>query len=157
MAISFLGRVVGAAQGMLHLVNGEGEQATQHASSQAYHPATPEQLVVKAEGQEAAARVHQVLAGLAGEAPLSSAISALRPELAEVLPFGEDDQDLINWLMLYKHFKDALANDGTLDATERAALFAELASNIGAGEVVKGWVDGLVGKLTGKPAPKGKK
>ena len=150
MAISFLGRVVGAAQGVLHLVNGEGEEAKKAASSQAYHPVTPEQLVVQAEGQDAAGRVHDVLSALSGQTNLSTALAAIKPELSECLCPSEDDQDLLNWLRLYKHFKEALANDGKLDAGEFSSLLAEMGVASGVGDLAKGWIDGLVSKVTGK-------
>lgn len=149
MAISLLGRVVGATQGVLHLVNGEGEQAKEFASTQAYHAVTPEQLVVKAEGQEAAGRVHDVLSALAGEAPLAAAVKAIKPELADCLCPTEDDADLLNWLRLYKHFKEALANDGKLDAVEMSSLLAEMGAASGASDLAKSWLDGLVSKITG--------
>lgn len=150
MAISLLGRVVGAAQGVLHLVNGEGEQAKEHAASQAYHPVTPEQLVVKAEGQEAAGRVHDVLSALSGQGSLGAALTAIKPELSECLCPSEDDQDLLNWLRLYKHFKEALANDGKLDAGGLSGLLAEMGAASGVSDLAKGWLDGLVSKITGK-------
>ncbi|MBN9415971.1 MAG: hypothetical protein J0I12_11070 [Candidatus Eremiobacteraeota bacterium] len=157
MAISLLGRVVGATQGILHMVNGEGETAKEHASSQAYHPVTPEQFVVKAEGQDAAARVQDVLAGLAGQGPLGAALVALKPELAEAT-LSEDDQDLLNWLFLYRHFKEALANDGVVDAGEFSSLLAELGQVSGASDLAKNWFSSLISKVTGKkPADKAKK
>lgn len=149
MAISYLGRVVGAAQGVLHLVNGEGEEAKKAASSEAYHPVTPEQLVVQAEGQDAAGRVHDVLSALSGEGTLGAALTAIKPELSECVCPSEEDADLLNWLRLFKHFKQALA-DGKLDAGERSTLLAELGDATHAGDLAKNWFDGLVSKVTGK-------
>lgn len=105
MAIALIGQVVGAAEGILHLVDGEEKKIAQVAN--------PDQLVIEALTPEAKQKVVAAIDHLAGDGKLGSALVAHLP--AEFADLADDEEDLLNWLRLYRHIKADFADNGRLD------------------------------------------
>jgi len=146
MAIAILGQVVGAAEGVLHLVNGQQQKAElQLVNNQ--EPSSPQQLVVHTDDHSATRRVVSVLDTLAGNGSLGSALTALKPELAELGDLSEDDKDLVNWIKVYQHIKADLADNGQLD--QLPSHLAEVAGALHVKDVAIGWGSNLLARLKG--------
>lgn len=139
MAIAILGQVVGAAKGVLHLVDNQEQQVS--------HPTSPQQLVVATDNHETTQRVTAVLDTLAGNASLGSAITALKPELGQLGELSSDDQDLVNWIRVYQHIKADLADNGKLD--DLPAELAEIAGALHAKDLAIGWGTNVLARLKG--------
>lgn len=139
MAISMIGKVFGAAEGIIHLVDGKEKKIQQVA--------TPDQLVIEATTPEAQRKVVAAIDHLAGDGKLGAALVAHLPE--EFADLADDEEELLNWLRIYRHVKADLADNGKID--NFGGHLAEVAGALGQKEAAAavGWAATFFQKLKG--------
>ena len=135
MASAILGQVVGAAEGSIDLVDGQEKKV-------GLVP-TPEQLVVSATTREAQQKLVATIDHLAGDGKLGAALVAHLP--SEFADLADDEEDLLNWLRLYRAVKADLADNGQIDQV--GEHLADIAQLLHLQEAAAGWAGNLFGKL----------
>lgn len=137
MAIAILGQVLGAAEGIIHLVDGQEKKV-------GLVP-TPDQLVVAASTPEAQRKLVAAIDHLAGDGTIGSALAAHLP--AEFAGLADDEEDLLNWLRLYRAVKADLADNGQIDQV--GGHLADIAELLHLQEAATGWAGNLFSRLKG--------